>query len=212
MIQVSIVEDRKEIRETIQKRLAKTDDMECVSAYDRGETALQHLVNDEPDVVLMDIGLPGIGGIETMLRIKLKNPEIKILMFTIYSGAESVFDALKAGADGYVLKHEGTEGIINAVREVMDGGAPMTREIAKRVMKSFSQVKSPKIKKAKLSPREVEIVNCLMKGWLYKEIADRLSPPISEGTVKQHIHRIYKKLEVNNRTEAINKYLGNDSA
>lgn len=212
MIQVSIVEDRKEIRETIQRRLAKTEDMECISAYDRGETALQHLVNDHPDVVLMDIGLPGIGGIETMLRIKLKNPEIKILMFTIYSGAESVFDALKAGADGYVLKHEGTEGIINAVREVMDGGAPMTREIAKRVMKSFSKVKSPKITKAKLSPREIEIVNCLMKGWLYKEIADRLSPPISEGTVKQHIHRIYKKLEVNNRTEAINKYLGHDPA
>ena len=207
-IRVSIVEDVEEVRESIKSRILEADDIVFVSAYEMGEQAILGLPKDQPDVVLLDIGLPGISGIECLLRVKMKAPEISFLMFTIFSEDEKVFDSLKAGAEGYVLKREGPQGVLNAIRELIDGGAPMSKEIAKKVLSSFHRFgpKNPNVEK--LSAREIEILNCLTKGWLYKEIADRLIPPITEGTVKQHIHRIYRKLEVNNRTEAINKYLG----
>lgn len=209
-LRISMVEDLPEIRESVKNRILQTEGLEWVSEYHTAEDAIPGLINDQPDIVIMDIGLPIISGIECMLRVKLKRPEIRFLMFTVFVQDEKVFDALKVGADGYILKHGGAEGIIKAIRELEKGGAPMSPEIARKVLKSFHRVGSGNPQLEKLSAREVEILNCLSKGWLYKEIADRLQPPITEGTVKQHIHRIYKKLEVNNRTEALNKYLGKE--
>ena len=181
------------------------NDIELISAYSNAEDALKRLVKDDPDVVIMDIGLPQMNGIECLMRIQKKSPDISFLMFTIYENSEHVIDSLKAGAMGYILKRDGVEGIIEGVRELVAGGAPMSRNIARKVLKSF-QPSDRLIEK--LSPREREVLNLLSKGFQYKEIAQKLNPQIDVGTVKQHIHRIYKKLQVNNRTEAINKFLG----
>ena len=208
MIRISIVEDTKDIRETIQKRLEKVEDMVCISFYENAEDALKGLPKDKPDVVLMDIGLPNMDGIECMFRVKHKHPEINFLMFTVFDDDKRVFNALKAGAGGYVLKMEPGKKIIEFLRELYNGGAPMSRAIASRVLQSFHISESPV--KEKLSARELEILEKLAQGLLYKEIAAQISPQVTEGTIKQHIHNIYKKLQVNNRTEAINQYLGNN--
>jgi len=159
-----------------------------------------------PEVVIMDIGLPGMSGIEGVIRLKEKYPHINFLMFTIFAD-DHVFEALKAGADGYILKREAPEKILQAIREVKDGGAPMSRTIARKVLDSFRPKKKNKAIIESLTPRQIEILELLDTGLSYKLIADQLE--IAEGTVKQHIHHIYRKLQVNNRTEAINKYLRN---
>jgi len=204
-IRISIVEDTAPIMTALRTKILEIEDILLVSTYTNAEDALKKLVKDKPDVVVMDIGLPGIQGTECMMKILSKTSKISFLMFTVYESSEHVFDSLKAGASGYILKREGAEGVIKGVREVVAGGAPMSRSIAKRVLKSF-QPEGHLIEN--ISQREREILNLLSKGFLYKEIADKLIPKIQIGTVKQHIHRIYRKLQVNNRTEAIKKYLG----
>lgn len=206
MIRISIVEDTEDIGLTIKQRINSTEDLECISYFESAEDALTGLMKKPPDVVLMDIGLPNMDGIECMFRVKHKYPNIKFLMFTVFDDDDRVFNALKAGANGYVLKMESSEKIINALREIYNGGAPMSRTIAFKVLQSFHIFHSPLVET--LTKRELEILEKLSQGLLYKEIALQLSPQISEGTVKQHIHKIYKKLQVNNRTEAINKYKG----
>lgn len=201
---VSIVEDLDEVRLSLRAAIDEADGLQCLNDYATGEAALSGLLADPPDVVVMDIGLPGINGIECMLRVKLKNPDIRFMMFTIFDKDEQVFEALKAGADGYILKHEPFDEILSAIREVHAGGAPMSRHIARKVMRSFHRLPQPPDGETPLTPRETEVLEKLSKGWLYKEIADNLD--IKLGTVKQHIHKIYKKLHVQNRTEAINKY------
>lgn len=208
-IRVSIVEDLYEVRTTLQGRIDETVDLECTATFDSAEEILIGLMPGMvPDVVIMDIGLPGMSGIEGMMRLKQKYPDLKFLMFTIFDNDDNVFEALKAGADGYILKRESKAKILQAIRDVVDGGAPMSRAVARKVLESFRTPKKKSSAIAALTPRQIEIVELLATGLSYKLIADKLN--IVEGTVKQHIHNIYRKLQVNNRTEAINKYLNDN--
>lgn len=207
-IQVAIVEDLDEVRQSLREMIEEAEGMTCRNDYADAEAALPGLLAEPPDVVVMDIGLPGMNGIECMLRVKLKNPDIRFMMFTIFDQDNQVFEALKAGADGYILKHEPMEEILEAIREIYVGGAPMSRHIARKVMRSFHRLPATPSGEAPLTLRETQILEQLTQGLLYKEIADNLV--ITTGTVKQHIHNIYQKLHVQNRTEAINKYLDLD--
>lgn len=204
-IRLSIVEDVPSLRQALERETKALDDITFLSGYDNAEDALKGLAKEKPDIVIMDIGLPGMNGIECMLRAARKVPDISFLVFTVFESSEMVFDALKAGALGYILKRDGVDGIIQAVYGLAAGGSPMSREVARKVLTSF---RPPHDVTEFLSPREEEILILLSKGLLYKEIAVRLNPQIGENSVRQHLHRIYTKLQVNNRTEAVNKYLG----
>jgi len=214
MIRVCIVEDVEGIRSRLCEQINQTIDMKCSSNYASGEEALPGILLTKPDVVIMDIRLDegGLGdrmnGIQCMFRVRARNSSIRFLMFTVFEEDDQVFEALKAGADGYILKKDAGSKIIDAIREIQTGGAPMSRSIAKKVMNSFRKNEKQNRLIEKLSPRQHEILEQLSKGYFYKEIAQSLN--ITQGTLKQHIHQIYKKLQVNNRTEAINKYLDRD--
>ncbi len=206
MTKICIVEDNEQIRETLFKRINQSDDLTCLGAYPDTIPALKYIPRKEPDVVIMDVNLPNMSGIECMLRLKQKFPDMLFLMFTVFDD-DNVFEALKAGASGYILKNQGIQGVITAVRDLVNGGSPMSDQIARKVLHSFHLYKPKSEKDENLTPRQVEILNLLAKGLVYKEIAAQLKPQISEGGVKQHICRIYKVLAVNNKTEAINKWL-----
>jgi two-component system, NarL family, response regulator LiaR len=206
VIRVSVVEDQPDVLHSLVRRIDRTEGMICVSHFDNAEEALLRIPEQLPDVVLMDIGLPKMDGIECMIRINLQTPEVNFLVFTVFDNDDYVFDALKAGASGYVLKSEGPAGAIHAIQEYARGGAPMSREVARKVLSVFH----PRYRKQhkgfdELTAQQMLILQQLSEGLLNKEIADRLG--ISEGTVKQHNYAIYKKLQVNNRTEAVQKYL-----
>lgn len=208
MIQVGIVEDIETIRQRLCNQIDRLagQEMRCSGAYASGEEALGGILLKRPDIVIMDIGLPAMSGIECMFRLKTnKLANTKFIMFTIFEDDEQVFESLKAGADGYILKREPVPKIIQAIREVYAGGAPMSPSIARKVLESFRKTEKQNQLIEILSPRQHEILEQLSKGYFYKEIAADLD--ITLGTLKQHIHQIYKKLQVNNRTEAINKYL-----
>lgn len=204
MIKISIVEDQIDIRDSLVRNINRIEGMECVSYYASAEEALKMLPADQADLVLMDIGLPKMNGIECMIRLLLAEVQIEFLMFTVFEEDEYVFEALKAGAIGYVLKGEGARGVINAIREYEAGGAPMSRNIARKVLASFNQRKKND-KLSTLTHQQMVVLEQLAEGLQNKEIADRLN--ISEKTVKQHNNAIYKKLQVFNRTEAVRKYL-----
>lgn len=203
---ISIVEDTKEIREAVLKRINQTDDLFCITAYENGEDALKQIPEDKPEIVIMDLGLPNLSGIECILRLKLKCPEIIFLVFTVFDDEGHVFEALKAGANGYLLKDEGPSGIIKAIRAFKSGGGPMSPEISKKVLQSFHRFGPTNPNVEKLTPHQLKILQMISQGLLNKEIADRLD--ITLGSMKVQINRIYKKLHVNNRVEAVNKYLG----
>ena len=160
----------------------------------------------QPDIVIMDINLPGMNGIECIREMKTKVPHTQFMMFTVYENDEKVFEALKAGASGYLLKNTGLVQLIEALQELHNGGSPMSANIARKLVTVFREKENSEIPVEALSKRETEILQLLSKGLLYKEIADQLS--ISVSTVRQHIHKIYEKLHVQNRTEAINKAFG----
>jgi DNA-binding NarL/FixJ family response regulator len=206
-ITISIVEDIEEIRNSLQKIFSQSSDCLLLSSYFNAEDALLELPGLQPDIVIMDINLPGMSGIECIRQIREKCPKTQFMMFTIYEDSEQVFEALTAGASGYLLKNTKPEKIIEAIKELYAGGAPMTTGIARRVVHSFQKQNLPADERAKLSVRENEVLSLLAKGLLYKEIAQKLR--ISFGTVRQHIHNIYEKLHVQNKTEAINKAFGN---
>lgn len=203
MVNVQIVEDIDDVRLSLQDYFNTIADFSCTHNYANAEDAFSGFLLNKPDVVIMDIGLPGVSGIECLMRLKQMHADVKVLMFTIFEDDDHVFEALKAGADGYILKKEPVEKIYKAIREVLQQGAPMSGSIALKVIQSF-KVERPK-PKAHLSPRQSEVLQQLAKGLPYKLIADHLG--VSIGTIKQHIHQIYKKLQVNNKVEAINKYL-----
>lgn len=205
-ITVCVVEDIEEVRLGVRRIIDDSDEFTCVGTYVDAEKAVAQLPKIRPNIVLMDINLPGMNGIECIKQVKAKCPEIQFMMFTIYEDSEQVFDALAAGANGYLLKKTPHHKILGALKELYDGGAPMSAHIARKVVTTFQKMSGANKEVESLSPREMDVLQLLAKGYLYKEIGDKLD--ISTGTVRQHIHKIYEKLHVQNRTEAVNKYYG----
>ena len=205
MINVAIVEDNSTIREGLAALINGTDGYKCTGSYFDCETFLLELEKTEIDVVLMDIALPGMDGIEGVKRATEKKPDLDILMLTIYEESEKVFDALCAGACGYLVKKTPTARLLEAIKEVNEGGSPMSSQIARDVIKAFKEGAAPTEKDLayKLSSREKEVLNLLAEGNNYQEIAEELF--ISVDTVRHHIRNIYKKLHVHSRSEAVAK-------
>lgn len=202
MIIVAIVEDIREIREGLKLLIDSSDGFSCIDTYPTAEDALQQLPGRQPDVVLVDIQLPGISGIECVRRLKPQCTGTQFIMSTVYDDDENIFESLKAGAAGYLLKKISPEKILDAITEVFNGGSPMSSQIARKVIASFQQKDS--IDEADmLTPKEREILKALSKGLRYKEIAAEMN--ISMETVRSHARHIYEKLHVQSRTEALNK-------
>jgi DNA-binding NarL/FixJ family response regulator len=176
-----------------------------VSAYNSAETALKGLPVDKPEVVLMDINLGGMNGIECVEHLKGIVPTMQIIMLTVYEDTDQIFKALAAGATGYLLKRSSPTKLLHAIREVQSGGSPMSSSIARKVVASFQKSHQTGAKHVHLSPREEMVLNCLAKGLTYKQIADQLT--ISIDTIRTYLRRIYEKLHVQSRTEAVAKYL-----
>ena len=201
---VAIVEDSAGIRENWARLINGAASTECVCACTTGEEALKQLPALQPDVVLMDINLPGMSGIECTLRLKECLPQLQVLMVTVHGDNDRVFAALQAGASGYLLKRTTPGELLDAIADVVHGGAPMTGEIARKVINAF-QRPAPALAEARLSRREEEILGLLTQGYANKEIADRLG--VSFDTVRTHLRHIYEKLHVRSRTEAVAKHL-----
>ncbi len=205
MIAVSIVDDEKELRKSIATFVNGSTGFRCVSAYGSAEAALEGLPADKADVVLMDINLGGMTGIECVARVKAMLPETQVLMLTVYEDTDQIFKALSAGASGYLLKRLSPTKLLQAIREVHTGGSPMSGSIARKVVASFQKTARAGEKQTALSPREEMVLDCLTKGLTYKQIADQLG--ISIDTIRTYLRRIYEKLHVQSRTEAVAKYL-----
>lgn len=204
-ISVCIVEDIEVIATGLEHILKSDARFVWAGSFASAEEAATEIPAIRPDLVIMDINLPGMNGIDCIRKVSAALPETQFMMFTIYENNEHVFDALEAGASGYLLKNSPPHKIIEALLELHDGGSPMSAHIARKVVSRF-QKRDQTQYASLLSNREHEVLNLLAKGHLYKEIADALS--ISTGTVRQHIHKIYEKLHVQNRTEALNKVFG----
>jgi DNA-binding NarL/FixJ family response regulator len=204
-IKVSIVEDSDQLRATLARVIGRAEGFECLSHHATAEAALETLPNERPEVVLMDINLPGMNGVECTRRLKQLLPDVQIIMLTVYEDTENIFNALAAGASGYMLKRTPRAELLGAIRDVLKGGSPMTTHIARKVVQSFQRKPASSSPTADLSPREQEVLDCLAQGFLYKEIADKLG--ISYETVHTYIRRIYEKLQVRTRTEAVAKFL-----
>ena len=204
-ITVSIVEDNDQLRGTLARVINRAEGFRCLSQYPDAEAAVEALPRDQPDVVLMDINLPGMNGVECVRRLKQLAPDSLVIMLTVYEDTENIFNALAAGASGYLLKRTPRAEVLDAIREVHRGGSPMTTHIARKVVQSFQQTGASSQPTESLSPREQEVLDCLSKGFLYKEIADKLG--IGYETVHTYIRRIYEKLQVRTRTEAVAKFL-----
>lgn len=205
-ITIAIVEDLDEVRDGLKNFISLSTDFIVVGAFKTGEEAVANLPRLTPDIVIMDIHLPGMNGIECIRQVKDKSPGTQFMMFTVYENDEKVFEALKAGASGYLLKNTGLLQISESLKELYEGGSPMSANIARKLVNLFQDTGKKTVSIDILSNRENEILHLLSKGLLYKEIADQLQ--ITTGTVRQHIHNIYDKLHVQNRTEAINKAFG----
>jgi len=205
-ISLVIVEDLDEVRQGLSQFLSLNPEFKVFDTFKTAEEALVDLPKINPDIVIMDINLPGINGIECIRQVNKKIPRTQFMMFTVYENDEKVFEALKAGASGYLLKNTGLLQITESLKELYKGGSPMSSNIARKLVTIFREQQADTEPVEALSKRENEILQLLAKGLLYKEIADQLT--ISTGTVRQHIHKIYEKLHVQNRTEAINKAFG----
>jgi DNA-binding NarL/FixJ family response regulator len=203
MITISIIEDQHDMRESLAACLGNTPGLRCVGAHATGEEGLRDIPKENPDVVLMDINLPGMSGIQCVSRLKKRMPKIQVLMLTTYDEGDLIFDSLRAGANGYLLKNMPQEELVEAVQQVHAGGAPMSLQIARKVINHFHQTGKPASDVAQLTVRELEILRLLAKGYMYKEIADHLA--ISMSTVRTHVSAVYEKLHVHSRTEAAMK-------
>jgi len=206
-ITLAIVEDLDEVREGLKHFISLSPEFKVLDTYKTAEEAAFEIPKQKPEIVIMDISLPGMNGIECIRAIKNKVPGTQFMMFTVYENDEKVFEALKAGATGYLLKNTGLVQMIEALKELYNGGSPMSANIARKLVKVFHEQEKNTAAVEILSQRENEILQLLARGLLYKEIAEQLH--ISTNTVRQHIHKIYEKLHVQNRTEAINKAYGN---
>jgi DNA-binding NarL/FixJ family response regulator len=205
-ITLAIVEDLDEVREGLKQFISLSPNFKVLDTFKTAEEALYDLPKLNPDIVIMDISLPGMNGIDCIKQVKSKTPRTQFMMFTVYENDEKVFEALKAGASGYLLKNTGLVNMIESLKELYEGGSPMSSNIARKLVTVFREQQKESAPVQALTNRENEILQLLAKGLLYKEIADNLG--ISTGTVRQHIHKIYEKLHVQNRTEALNKAFG----
>jgi len=208
-IRVSIVEDDARVRGGLVQLINISDGFQCVSFHSSAEAALKDLPEAKPDVVLMDINLPGLNGVECVRQLKPLLPPTQIMMLTVYEETEMIFKALTAGATGYLLKQTPPAELLTAIRDVHRGGSPMTSHIARKIVASFQQPVVQAKGMENLTAREQEVLDHLAKGFLYKEIADALG--ISYDTVHAHIRRIYEKLQVRSRTEAVAKRLNQNA-
>lgn len=205
-ITLAIVEDLDEVRDGLKNFISLSTDFNILDTFKTAEEAVHSLPQLQPDIVIMDISLPGMNGIECIRLVKPKSPKTQFMMFTVYENDEKVFEALKAGASGYLLKNTGLVQLIESLKELYNGGSPMSANIARKLVNVFRDTEKGNQPVESLSQRENEILQLLSKGLLYKEIAEQLR--ISVSTVRQHIHHVYEKLHVQNRTEAINKAFG----
>lgn len=205
MIKVAIIEDNETIREGLSALINGTEGYKCIAAFRDCETFLNKLNQLELDVVLMDIGLPGMSGIEGVQQAIKKNPDLNILMLTIYEDSEKIFDALCSGASGYLVKKTPPAKLLEAIKDAYEGGSPMSSGIARQVINAFKEtkVKNSTEEDYKLSSREIGVLNLLADGYNYQEIAENMF--ISVDTVRHHIRNIYKKLHVHSQSEAVAK-------
>jgi len=205
VIRVAVVEDDRQLRDTLSSFISQAEGFACAGSYGSGEDALAQIPRAKADVVLMDIGLPGLSGIECAQALKRSVPQTQVVMHTVYDEGDFLFDALKAGASGYLLKRTTGVRLLEALREAREGGMPFTRQMAQQVQDYFRQLGREVNELDQLAPREAETLKYLAEGLLYKQIADRMG--ISLETVRQYVKAIYTKLHVNSRTEAVVKFL-----
>ena len=206
LITVSVVEDDAQVRQSLANILKRGPGVACVGEHGNAEEAVREIPRIQPKVVLMDINLPGMSGVDCVRRLSELAPKTQVVMLTVYDNTEAIFNSLAAGASGYLLKPISSAQLLSAVRDVYGGGVPMTSDIARKVLQTFKQPAPATFDADNLSAREQEVLDFLAKGYLYKEIADQLS--ISYGTVHTYIERIFKKLHVRSRAQAVAKYLG----
>ncbi len=206
IITVCIVEDRENIREALKILVGEQNDCTCIADFANGEEAVKQIPELQPDVVLMDIDLPGMNGIECIRQLKPLCPQVQFMICTVYDEDEKIFEALAAGANSYILKRSSSETLIDSIKDLYMGGSPMSSDIARKLVRHFQGVMSAEKEQYHLTPRETEIMELLARGLTYQQTADKIF--ISSKTIKKHVYNIYEKLHVNSRTEAINKYYG----
>ena len=204
-IKVAIVDDDDGIRTSLATLIRRAPSLRLVGDYADAEAALKEIPHRPPDVVLMDINLPGLNGVECVRQLKSSLPAVQFLMLTVYEDSDSLFNSLKAGASGYLLKRTASARLLDAIRDVYGGGSPMTPQLARRVVQYFSRPAAGEAPMARLTPGEKDFLDQLAKGYAYKEIADRMT--ISIDTVRSYVRTVYEKLHVHSRTEAVVKYL-----
>jgi DNA-binding NarL/FixJ family response regulator len=205
-IRVAIVEDDPGVGLALKTIVQKAPDLSCDGVFASAEEAMGPIVQSRPDVALVDINLPGLSGINLVSKLKAKLPSLQIIMITVYDDGEQIFASLRAGASGYLLKRSTPEEIVLGIKLLRAGGAPMSSAVARKVVSFFQQPSSRQKDLQHLTAREMEILTELSKGFLYKEIAERLK--IGTETVRTHLHNIYEKLHVQSRTEAVVKFMG----
>src|SRR5262245_16815939 len=204
---VAIVEDRREIRDALSMLIGGTEGFTRAGAYRSMEEALDRIKVDAPDVVLCDIGLPGMSGIEGIRLLRERHPNLRVLMLTIYDDDERIFDALCAGASGYLLKRTSPARLIEGLKEAVQGGAPMSPEVASRVVALFRDIRPPERADYQLTPHEIRLLRLLVEGHNYKTAAAELG--VSFHTIHFHMRNIYNKLQVHSKSEAVSKALRN---
>ena len=204
-ITVAIVEDDRATRANLATLLGREPKVRCLDSYSTGEAAIRGILAETPDIALVDINLPGMSGIDCVSQLKARLPELQVLMLTTYEESDLIFNSLRAGASGYLLKKLITVELIQAIEQVRAGGSPMSMQIARKVVDYFHRSKPPVTSAAKLTPREQDVLVLLAKGCLYKEIGDKLG--IGVTTVRTHLKHLYEKLHVQSRTEATIKFL-----
>ncbi|MDR3459649.1 MAG: response regulator transcription factor [Verrucomicrobiae bacterium] len=205
IVRVAIVEDDEWLRSSLVSQINGAAGFECLGSFRSAELALQHIPALKPDVVLMDINLPGLDGVQCVRQLKEICPKVQFLMLTVYEESERIFNSLQAGARGYLLKRTAMEELLNAILQVMDGGTPLTDHIARKIVHYFNQLGERASTLESLSPRETKVLEALARGFSYKEAADSLT--LSINTIRMNVRHIYHKLHVHSRAEAVAKYL-----
>jgi DNA-binding NarL/FixJ family response regulator len=203
-IRIAVVDDDENVRSTLADAVGRFENCQCVGCFGSGDAALAGIASQVPDVVLMDINMPGMNGIECVGKLKAAHPRIEVIMLTVYQDADNVLRSLAVGANGYLLKRASREELLAAIHQVLSGGSPMSSQIARKLVQAFRQPVSLENETSKLSAREQEVLALLAKGFLYKEIALHLN--IGYDTVHNYIRRIYEKLRVRSRGQAVAKY------